>query len=62
MKINVNKNDVDLVSKYFYEHKDWSIQEMYDFIKLKKLKQRSKVEHLVFTYLFMNRKKLGLKC
>lgn len=54
--INVNK-----VQDYLEQNKDKSIQEVYDFIKSKKVKNRSTEEHIIYTYLFMNRKKLGIK-
>ena len=54
--INVNK-----VREYLERNKDKSIQDVYSHIKSKKVKNRSTEEHIVYTYLFMNRKKLGIK-
>lgn len=57
-KIKINS---DLVLDYLLKNKDRTIQEVYDFIKTKKVKCRSMEEHVVYNYLFFNRKKLGLK-
>lgn len=57
----INKIDIKKIENYINDHKDESIADVYDSIKSKKLKDRSTEESLVYTYLFMNRKKLGLK-
>lgn len=60
MKV-IKSIDVNKVQEYLVQNKDKTIQEVYDFIKSKKVKHRSTEEHVIFTYLFMNRKKLGIK-
>lgn len=57
-KIKIN---VDTVREYLVKNKDRTIQEVYDFIKHKKVRYRSMEEHVVYNYLFLNKKKLGLK-
>lgn len=57
----INSIDENRLVLYLNKHKDKSIQEVYDFIKSKKLKYRSLEENLVYTYMFTNRKKLELK-
>ena len=57
-KININPSSV---SEFLNSNSDKSIQEIYDFIKKKKLKNRSNEEIVVFTYIYTNRRKLGVK-
>lgn len=60
MKI-IKSIDVNEVQEYLEKNKDKSIQEVFDLIKSKKGKNRSIAESLVYTYILMNRKKLGIK-
>ncbi len=60
MKV-IKSIDINKVQLYLEQNKDRTIQEVYDFIKSKKVRKRSTEEHLIYNYLFMNRKKLGLK-
>ncbi len=57
-KINI---DPFLVSEYLNSNSDKSIQEVYDSIKKKKLKDCSNEEIVVFTYIYTNKRKLGIK-
>ena len=61
MNLKINQNDMSLVSDYLCRNSDRPIYEVYNEIKAKKLKNRSKVEHIVFTYLALNKRKLGIK-
>jgi len=60
-KIKFNNNDIDAVSIYLKDNFDKPIYQVYNEIKSKKLKDRTKTEHLVFTYLSLNKRKLGIK-
>ncbi len=60
MKI-IRKIDIKKVENYINAHKDESIVDIYEQIKNKKFKDRSTEESLVYTYLSMNKKKLGLE-
>lgn len=60
MKI-IRNIDVDKVQDYLIQNKDRTIQEVYDFIKSKKLRHRSTEEHLIFAYLNTYKKELGIK-
>lgn len=51
----------DKVATFLEQHKDKSIQEVYDFIRSIKVRNRTTEQHIVYTYLFMNKKKLGIK-
>lgn len=57
----INKIDVRRVEKYLQDNSDKSIQEVYDFIKKIKVRYRTTEQHLVYNYLWFNRKKLGIK-
>lgn len=61
MKINLNKKDQFALELFLRQNSDRPIIEIYNEIKSKKLKERSKSEHLVFTYISLNKRKLGIK-
>lgn len=53
--------NVDAFIDYLNANCDRSIQEVYDEIRSKSVKDRSTEESLLFTYLSLNRKKYGLR-
>lgn len=61
MKLILNENDINKLQEYLIQNSDKKIYEIYREIKSKKLKERSKEEHLVFTYLSLNKRKLGIR-
>lgn len=61
MKIKLNNNDINAVSDYLKDNFDKPIYQVYNDIKSKKMRERTKTEHLVFTYLSLNKRKLGIK-
>lgn len=61
MKLKLNENDIYKVQEYLMKNQNKKIYEIYHEIRLKKLKERTKEEHLVFTYLSLNKRKLGIK-
>ncbi len=60
-KISVNKSDILKVEEFLRENSDKPIYVVYNEIKSKKAFKRTKAEHLVFTYLNLNKRKLGIK-
>lgn len=59
--MKIKKIDMLAFQNYINAHKDESIIDVFNSIKAKKLKDRTTEENLVYTYLYMNRKKLGIK-
>ena len=53
--------DLNKFNEYLVSNSDRSIQEVYDEIKSKSRKDRSNEESLLFTYLSLNKKKLGIR-
>lgn len=60
-KFKFNNNDLGCVEKYIIENSDKPIYVVYNEIKKKKLKERSRAEILVFTYLSLNKKRFGIR-
>ena len=54
-------SDINLVQNYLNVNKDRCIIDIYNEIRNKPNKKRTKEEIIVYTYLFLNKKKLGLK-
>ena len=60
-KLTISDDDISNVEIYLKKNSDRSIQDVFDHIRSIPIFKRSKTENLVFTYLYTNRKKLGLK-
>lgn len=60
MKI-IKSININAVQEYLEKNKDKSIQEVFDCIKSKKIKNRTTAENLIYTYLFTHRKYFGIK-
>ena len=54
-------SDISLVQSYLNVNKDRPIIDIYNEIRNKPNKKRTKAEIIVYTYLYLNKKKLGLK-
>ncbi|MBE6148636.1 MAG: hypothetical protein E7167_04025 [Firmicutes bacterium] len=61
MKLKIKDSDKNLVATYLQENGSKPIYVVYNEIKNKKLKDRSKAEHLVFSFLHMNKRKFGIR-
>lgn len=57
----IKMEDLYLVQDYIKANQDMPIQKVYVELKNKNKKDMSKAEKLVFTYLKLNKRKLGLK-
>lgn len=57
----IKMSDLYLVQDYIKANQDMPIQKVYVELKNKNKKDMSKAEKLVFTYLKLNKRKLGLK-
>lgn len=57
----IKKIDVNKVQAYMLMRRDIPIYQIYNEIKNKKFKDRTDEECVVFAYLSMNKRKLGLK-
>lgn len=57
----IRKSDLFLVESYLKDNSDKPIFLVYREIKEKKLKDRTKVENIIFTYLSLNKRRYGLK-
>lgn len=57
----IKMEDLYLVQDYIKANQDMPIQKLYVELKNKNKKDMSKAEKLVFTYLKLNKRKLGLK-
>lgn len=57
----IKMEDLYLVQDYIKANQDMPIQNVYVELKNKNKKDMSKAEKLVFTYLKLNKRKLGLK-
>lgn len=60
-KVNFKKSDMGLVEEFIKANSDKPIYIVYKEIKSKKFKERSKAENIVFTYLTLNKRKLGIR-
>ena len=54
-------SDISLVQNYLNVNKARPIIDIYNEIRNKPNKKRTKEEIIVYTYLYLNKKKLGLK-
>lgn len=55
------EKDLALVRDYLVQNGNKTLLEVYNEIKSKNVRNRTKAEMIIFTYLYMNRKKLCLK-
>lgn len=58
----ISDDDILDVQRYLVQNSHRSVQDVYNHIKSIPVLKRSKTCNLVFTYLYINRKKLGIKC
>ena len=57
----ISADDYIAFEEYLKKNSDRKIQDVFNHIRSIPVFKRSKVENLVFTYLYTNRKKLGIK-